>query len=144
MSGQTVDPDAARAGHLELVGRLSRSPHEQAVGLPLADDAARGDEVLRLACLNYGADDPGRWQAAARLLAAHTGLVGSSLHVAAAAGDVAATTKILAADRQAVSRQGGPIGWQPLLYLTYSRLERMGADPVAVARILLDAGPDGA
>ncbi len=36
--------------HVELVNRLSRSPHQQPVGLPLADDAARADELLRLAC----------------------------------------------------------------------------------------------
>ena len=56
--------------YVELVNRLSRSPHQQPVGGPLADDAARADELLRLACLNYGADNPARWAQADRLLRA--------------------------------------------------------------------------
>lgn len=128
--------------HVELVNRLSRSPHQQPVGLPLADDAARADELLRLACLNYGADSPSRWQEAAQLLDAHPGLARFSIHTAAAVGDLGAATEILAVDAAAVSREGGPFAWEPLVYLTYSRLDRVDADPVAVARLLLEAGAD--
>ena len=47
--------------YIDLVDGLSRSPHRQPVGEPLpADDDARADELLRLACLTYGADDPDR------------------------------------------------------------------------------------
>jgi ankyrin repeat protein len=130
--------------HVELVRRLSRSPHEQPVGGDLPDDAARADELLRLACLNYGADHPDRWRRAAELLAAHPGLAGASIHTAAATGDVAAATAILASDARAARREGGPFGWEPLLYLAYSRLEPEGPghDFVAVARLLLDHGAD--
>ncbi|MDQ3389914.1 MAG: hypothetical protein M3508_01055, partial [Actinomycetota bacterium] len=48
--------------YVELVNRLSRSPHEQPVGGDLVGDDGRADELLRLACLNYGADDPARWR----------------------------------------------------------------------------------
>ena len=41
------------------------------MGEALVDDAGRADELLRLACLNYGNDTPDRWRAAARLLAEH-------------------------------------------------------------------------
>jgi len=128
--------------HVELVNRLSRSPHRQPVGLPLADDAARADELLRLACLNYKEDNPSRWQEAAQLLDAHPGLARLSIHTAAAVGDLGAATEILAVDPAGVSREGGPFAWAPLVYLTYSRLDPEGADPVAVARLLLVAGAD--
>jgi len=130
--------------HIELVRVLTRSPHTQPVGGDLADDAARADELLRLACLNYGADDPTRWRWAADLLAAHPDLAAASIHTAAATGDVAAATAILAADPAAAGRQGGPFGWEPLLYLAYSRLDPPGHghDYVAVARLLLDHGAD--
>jgi hypothetical protein len=129
---------------VELVRRLSRSPHEQPVGGDLPDDAARADELLRLACLNYGADDPDRWRRAAALLADHPALAGASIHTAAATGDVAEATAILAADPEAARREGGPFGWVPLLYVAYSRIEPAGAgqDFVAVARLLLDHGAD--
>jgi len=94
--------------HVELVNRLSRSPHRQPVGLPLADDAARADELLRLACLNYKEDNPSRWQQAAQLLDAHPSLARFSIHTAAAVGDLGAATEILAVDPAAVSREGGP------------------------------------
>ena len=51
--------------HLELVARYARSPHHEPVGGPLADEQAIVDEFLRLACLNYGDDDPDRLAARA-------------------------------------------------------------------------------
>lgn len=129
--------------HVERVHRATRSPHEQPVGGDLVDDGARADELLRLACLNYGVDDPARWQDAARLLAAHPHLASASMFTAAAAGDVAATAGILGADPTTASGEGGPFDWQPLLYLTYSRID-LGdvGDPVRVARLLLEHGAD--
>jgi hypothetical protein len=57
--------------HLELVARYARSPHEQPVGEPLSDEQAVIDEFLRLACLNYGDDDPARFLRAQALLREH-------------------------------------------------------------------------
>ena len=128
--------------HVELVNQLTRSPHTQPVGGEPDDDQGRADELLRLACLNYGADSPQRWHDAARLLHEHPGLAGASIHTAAAVGDLAFASRILAADPAAANRQGGPFRWEPLLYLTYSRLETDGQDPLAVARLLLDHGAD--
>ena len=135
--------------HVELVNRLSRSPYEQPVGQELANDEARADEFLRLACLNYGADDPLRWRKATQLLAEHPDLSKGSIHVAAAAGDVGAAKDILEAGPEAASQEGGPFAWEPLLYLTYSRLDLDAADtdgiehdPLAVAGLLLQAGAD--
>jgi len=133
--------------YVELVNRLSRSPHEQPVGGDLVGDDGRADELLRLACLNYGADDPARWRDAARLLAEHPHLARYSIFTAAAVGDVAAATDILGRDPCASSAEGGPFDWPPLLYLTYSRLELDGdvgaaSDPAGVARLLLGHGAD--
>ena len=129
--------------HVALVNRLTRSPHEQAIGGALTDDTARADELLRLGCLNYGADVPARWSQAEQLLSDHPHLAAFSIHTAACVGDVAAATAIVSADPGAASREGGPFAWQPLLYLTYSRLGTgAGRDPTAVARLLLVAGAD--
>ena len=134
--------------YVELVDRLSRSPHDEPVSEEPVDDAARADQLLRLACLNYGADNPARWRAAVRLLADHPQLAGHSIFTAAAVGDVTAAATLLDADPARASAEGGPFRWPPLLYLTYSRLDPTNAgaapdgDHVAVARLLLGAGAD--
>ena len=131
--------------HVELVTTLSRAPHRQPVGEALADDAGRADELLRLACLNYGNDSPDRWRAAAELLAEHPELARlvdphRGGHRRRRGGRRRCSPPIPAA----AGRQGGPFGWAPLLYLTYSRLvvDGAGHDHVAVARLLLDHGAD--
>lgn len=128
--------------HVRLVSRYARSPHEQPVGAELTDDVARADELLRLACLNYGSDDPARPVQAAALLTQHPHLARASLHTAAAVGDVAAAAQHLAADPMAAHAQGGPFSWEPLLYLTCSRVEPPGSDALATAQLLLAAGAD--
>ena len=130
--------------HLDVVKRYRRSPHRAAVGGQLNNDADRADEFLRLACLTHGGDDPGRWEQAAQLLASHPELPASSIHGAAAAGDVTATSALLARDRAAANREGGPHDWTPLLYLAYSTIDdrTAGRSHVDVARRLLDAGAD--
>ena len=133
--------------HVELVQSLTRSPHEQPIGGPLATDAERADELLRLACLTYGADDAARPRAALALLAEHPHLSGLTLHTAAATGDVEAARRHLAAneaDPTSATRDGGPFAWAPLLYVAYSRIDDPGAgrNTVGVARLLLDHGAD--
>jgi ankyrin repeat protein len=98
------------------------------------------DRFLSLACLTYSGDDPARRVEALALLEAEPGLVRSSIHAAAAAGDVAAATELLARDPSLVSRRGGPQGWEPLLHASYSRLP--GRSTLAVARLLLEHGAD--
>jgi hypothetical protein len=108
--------------HLELVARYARSPHEQPVGGPLADEPAVIDEFLRLACLNYGDDDPDRFRRAASLLEEHEWLARASVHTIAATGDVDAARDLLDRDPSQASLVGGPYGWEPLLYLAYARV----------------------
>lgn len=130
--------------HLELVERYARSPHQQPVGQPVADDDALADEFLRLGCLNYGDDDPARWQRARELLDANSWLGDANIYTAAAVGDVGAARELLAANPGRARAQGGPHAWEPLLYLTYSRVDAPGPgrSAVDVARLLLDHGAD--
>jgi ketosteroid isomerase-like protein len=129
--------------HLELVARYARSPHHEPVGGPLADDQAVIDEFLRLACLNYGDDDPDRFRRAELLLQEHDWLARASIHTIAATGEVGAAHELLDRDPSHASLLGGPHGWEPLLYLTYSRVPLgPGRSGVAVARLLLEHGAD--
>ncbi len=129
--------------HLELVARYARSPHEQPVGEPLADDQAVIDEFLRLACLTYGDDDPDRFRRAESLLQEHDWLARASIHTIAATGEVDAARVLLERDPSQASLVGGPHGWEPLLYLTYSRVRLgPGRSPIGVAQLLLERGAD--
>ena len=57
------------------------------------------------------------------LLAEHPELSSADIYAAAAAGDVAAVNAMLARDPALVNVRGGCLGWQPLLYACYSRLD---------------------
>ena len=124
--------------HLLLVQPWRRNPHR------VGERAEPADELVRLACLTYGADDGVRPSRAAALLEADPELGGSSVYAAAATGSVAALRAMLADDPAAVEREGGPYQWPPLLYLCFSRIpdalpERSS---LACARLLLEAGAD--
>ncbi len=130
--------------HLELVQAYARSPHQQPIGRPVADDDALADEFLRLACLNCGDDDPARWARARELLDANQWLAAANIYTAAAVGDVGTARELLAADPGRARAQGGPYAWEPLLYLAYSRVDPLGSgrSAVDVARLLLEHGAD--
>ena len=106
---------------------------------------AEHEQFLTDAVLGYdGSDAPARRAAARDLLAQHPDLPRRSVWAAAAAGDHGALQGFLAADPGSARLVGGPRNWEPLLYLTYSRLgaQRPGADPERCLRALLDAGAD--
>ncbi len=120
--------------YVEAIGAYTRDPHAIT---PLADVA---DEFLRLACLVYGGDDLSRPAVAAQMLRRDPSLAGRSIHTAAAAGDAVAAARMLGADRTLASTTGGPFGWEPLLYVAYSRLvsDDRSHSHVGVARLLLE------
>ncbi|MDQ2759264.1 MAG: aminoglycoside phosphotransferase family protein [Actinomycetota bacterium] len=129
--------------HMGLVERYARSPHEQPIGGPLADDRAIVDEFLRLACLTYGDDDPDRLSRADSLLREHDWLARASVHTIAATGDLDAARELLDSDPVQASLVGGSHRWEPLIYLTYSRVAvGPGRSAVGVARLLLEHGAD--
>jgi ankyrin repeat protein len=124
--------------YIDAVTLYTRDPRTVMV----QDDAA--DEFLCLACLVYGGDDLARPARAAQMLRRDPALAGRSIHTAVAVGDERAVATMLAADRSLATATGGPFGWEPLLYLAYSRLVAEGPrhSHVAVGRLLLDHGAD--
>ncbi|QNE19735.1 ankyrin repeat domain-containing protein [Kribbella qitaiheensis] len=126
--------------HIELVGHYSRSPHQQSVGGPLDTPEQRADEFLKLATLHYGQDDPAGRTTARSLLNDFPEVALSNIYTMVVAAEPSVVAAALAADPASASREGGPYRWEPLLYLTYSRLEVDGR--VAVAKLLLDNGAD--
>ena len=68
----------------------------------------------------------------------------TSIFAAAAAADEDATRALLAADPTLAHREGGPYGWEPLLYLAYARHDPAIRESATLgtARLLLDHGAD--
>lgn len=125
--------------------------HYLKLAAPLTVDPSRVDEdaldtadrFCSLASLRYDdSDAPPRWQSAADLLTAHPDLTERHVWAAASAVDTGALSRHLRTD--SARAQGGPFGWEPLMYLCYSRvsLGRTRDDLLAAARLLLDAGAD--
>ena len=123
--------------HVELLTRYSRFPER------VATDSAAGT-FLRLACLSYYDDEPGRWERARRILERAPELAEGDVYVAAATADAGALRRVLAADPAAARREGGPFRWEPLGYLAYARHDPgiSLAATLESARLLLDAGAD--
>lgn len=121
--------------HVDVVERFSRSPHH----VPPSSDSS--DELLRLICLAYGADESSRVRDGEELLAAHPELATTNVYTMAATGSAEVLNDALTATSRLATREGGPFMWQPLLYLTYSRLSgpRRWLDS---ARVLLTHGAD--
>lgn len=129
----------------DTVNERSRRPNVEPASpeRPGAED--RADAFLRLACLTQGAQDhPSRWTRARVMLDTHPGLSRVSVYAAAAAGDVSAVGTFLKADPELAKTPGGPHGWEPLLYVAFSRLDPgpPGHTAVEVTRLLLAHGAD--
>ncbi|MCP3821611.1 ankyrin repeat domain-containing protein [Streptomyces sp. A3M-1-3] len=121
--------------HIGTVERCSRSPHRA----PASDDPP--EEFLRLACLTYGADTPGRTREADLIQARHPELPTANVFTMAATGSAEALAEALAGNPRRARTEGGPFRWEPLLYLTYARLASPGRS-VEAARLLLEHGAD--
>jgi uncharacterized protein len=98
-------------------------------------DAERVDIVLRSAW-------DGDRAAAVRILARWPEIASHDVYIAAATGNRAEVERRLAADPGAATRKGGPLDWEPLLYLAYARLPGGENDGLALATMLLDHGAD--
>ena len=68
----------------------------------------------------------------------------AGLQTAIVCGDLAEVERVLVERPEAVNERGGPKGWEPLLYLCFTRLSLDAANDnaVAIARALLDRGAD--
>jgi ankyrin repeat protein len=124
--------------HVEIVTRFTRFPDRVSTN-------RNADSFLRLACLTYGNEDKPGWRKSAyRIIDVDPELVTGNAYVAAAAADAGELRRILGADPATARREGGPFGWEPLLYLAYARHDpEIPADAtLESARLLLDAGAD--
>jgi uncharacterized protein len=97
--------------------------------------AERVEIVLRSA---WGGDPV----AAARILTRWPDIGVANLYAAVATGNLVDVERRLAAEPVAAARKGGPLDWEPLLYLAYARLPGDGAHALAIVRALLDHGAD--
>ena len=95
--------------------------------------AERAGEVLRSA---WG----GELAVARRILQRTPEIARDSIHTAVMCGDLAEVERRLMKDASAATAKGGPLDWEPLLYLAYGRLPGAGDSAVAIARLLLDKG----
>ena len=124
--------------HVRRVEPWRRNPHR------LGNQTDPADELLRLACLTYGADDRTRPARATDMLTEHPELAGATIYTAAATGSVSHLRRFLVADPAAALTEGGPHSWTPLLYLCFSRIPDAPPErsSLACAARLLDAGAD--
>lgn len=76
------------------------------------------------------------------MLNKETDLAARHIRAAASAADVPALRDHLAVEPALATTRGGPFGWEPLLYLCYSRVDAPHGDAIAAATVLLDAGAD--
>ena len=123
--------------HLGVVGQFTWAP-SAASAQPSADN------LVRLSCMDYSAWNPTHAERARQMLTEHPALASADLYAAAAVGDLDAAGRLLDADPALATRRGGALGWEPLLYACYSRLDspRPGHSTLAVARLLLERGAD--
>ncbi|MET0899945.1 MAG: ankyrin repeat domain-containing protein [Mycobacterium sp.] len=126
--------------YLEIAADLSVDPN----GVDETTLTA-ADRFCLLSSLSYNhTDAPPRREAAADLLGADPASARRTVWAAAAAADPAALSHHLADRRDLATARGGPFGWQPLLYLCYSRvsLNRTEDEVLSAATQLIDAGAD--
>ena len=126
--------------HVEQIQALTWPPTARTPDAGEAAAASPADLVVRLSCLTWGDAelDPA---AAERVLASDPDLPASSFAVAAVVADKAAVEQHLRRGAQ-VNAPCGPLGWSPLMYLTYSRFAVEEDRTLTAARALLGAGAD--
>ena len=99
------------------------------------------DQFLDLACLNYEADSPRRFQRAQHMFEEDPELATVNVYTAAVIGDADVLKEKLVDDQTLATRRGGPRDWEPLLYLCYGRVSVIPPrDTLAAAEVLLEYG----
>lgn len=75
-----------------------------------------------------------------KLLMQHPSLAVHDFFTAVATGELATVQRHLDTDPSTASHAGGPLNWEPILYLAYSRLPGHDRHALEIARLLLDHG----
>jgi ankyrin repeat protein len=102
-----------------------------------ADAAERADLFVRAAC------DEDNAPRAVSMLRESPGLAGANFHTALVVGDAEAVSAALERSADLATSAGGPLGWEPLLYVAHSRFLRRPDHALGMrecARLLLAAG----
>jgi ankyrin repeat protein len=80
---------------------------------------------------------------AERALALFPDLIAKDFHAALAYGNVVMVERLLAADSSLATRRGGPLDWEPILYVAHSQWAAKNSDGLlATAKLLLERGAD--
>ena len=140
--GRTLVQLARDAGHDEMATLLTEYQRFDET------HAGRVRLFVKHACPDH--DIRGLWHhemarhTALRLLQNHPEIARDSFYTAIVTGDVAEVERALNAQPELATLKGGPKAWQPLLYLTFTRLplQTVTDHAVAIARLLLDRGAD--
>jgi len=104
---------------------LARRSHAERVEIVLRSAAWGGDRI-----------------AARRVLAQWPEISTDSLYTAVVTGNLTEVERRLAADPAAATRKGGPLDWEPLLYLAYARIPGGDTHAPEITTALLDHGAD--
>jgi ankyrin repeat protein len=113
------------------------------LALALRSHAELADLLLRSA-KPWDSDKPGAARIFARISARMPGLARHSLHTAALFGDLEEVKRQLARDPASARQKGGPLDWEPILYLAYGRLPGAETHALEIATLLFDHGADPA
>jgi ankyrin repeat protein len=113
------------------------------LALTLRSHAELADLLLQSA-KPWDDDKPGAARIFSRISARMPGLTRHSLHLAALCGDLDEVKRHLAHEPAAAKRKGGPLDWEPILYLAYGRLPGAETHSVEIASLLFDHGADPA
>lgn len=130
------------AGWMALKNQLASDKH------PDADRAERAAWFVQNACPDHtvrgGPAHLMAWHIADRMLKHDPDIATDSFFSAVACGNLEEVERVLAERPQAATEKGGPKGWEPLLYLAFSRVPLATAsdNAVAIATALLDQGAD--
>jgi ankyrin repeat protein len=93
-------------------------------------------------------DGENGWRAdgapASRLARRHPDLAQENMLLAVLYGDLEEVRRRIEANPKSATQKGGPLGWEPLQYLAYGRLDLLAVreNSVAIASLLLDHGAD--
>lgn len=113
------------------------------LALALRSHADLADLLLRSA-KPWDSDKPGAARIFSRVSGRMPGLSRHSIHAATLLGDLDEVKRRLAREPDAARQKGGPLDWEPILYLAYGRIPGAEAHAIEIATLLLDHGADPA
>src|SRR5262249_24760123 len=134
----------AREHGFESWPKFARHVEELRLSREVASLDDPGSQFIEAACSPRHGHRTGTLEEAEMILARHPQVAASNIYCAAILADETAVRNFLSRDPSTAAGKGGPLGWDALTYLCFSRYLRL--DPrrsaafTRTARVLLDAG----